>query len=504
MNEPNKLFAIDLCRGRLSNLLEYDDEELWSVLQQLPDPVRHFLYDLKTPLPIPKSKKAITRGLADSTPAPTEKLFSGVTWKDVDLGNAAEVLPIVIDLGGESIKIGFSGHDLPSFFIPAVTGSLRKEFEDNSICMNSTGRSVAAYTIPGRPKNSYIGHDALSSRAILNLTWPLKDPLNVEWDSVEKLLSYAFYECLHVAPEEHPVIFVNQQPFQPKTFNEKLKQICFEMFNNPAYYNAIPPVMSLYSTGRTTGCVLDMGSSGYSIVPVYEGYAISTAVYRSRISEETVFDYFSKLFLEENSELVDVPPTVLANIKKQVCCFALDRQQLSLERKGTLSDGTTFIAKKCRLAPEIYHDPRLIESDEPSLVEAVRKVYDQVDIDCRKDVFQNFVVTGGPTLYQNFVKRFQSELLRAFPDARQFLADIIETYSPKENYLCRLPAEVVKNIISFLPRPNVCLLAYKEREISSWIGGSILSSMNSFQQMWISKEEYDECGPGVLACRKCF
>ena len=38
---------------------------------------------------------------------------------------------------------------------------------------------------------------------------------------------------------------------------------------------------------------------------------------------------------------------------------------------------------------------------------------------------------------------------------------------------------------------------------SVWIGGSILASLSTFQQMWISKQEYDESGPSIVH-RKCF
>merc|ERR1712130_869178 len=42
-----------------------------------------------------------------------------------------------------------------------------------------------------------------------------------------------------------------------------------------------------------------------------------------------------------------------------------------------------------------------------------------------------------------------------------------------------------------------------ERKYSVWIGGSILASLSTFQQMWTSKQEYDECGPSIVH-RKCF
>ena len=47
------------------------------------------------------------------------------------------------------------------------------------------------------------------------------------------------------------------------------------------------------------------------------------------------------------------------------------------------------------------------------------------------------------------------------------------------------------------------IIAPPERKYSVWIGGSILASLSTFQQMWISKPEYDEAGPSIVH-RKCF
>ncbi|KHN12240.1 Actin-related protein 4 [Glycine soja] len=41
-----------------------------------------------------------------------------------------------------------------------------------------------------------------------------------------------------------------------------------------------------------------------------------------------------------------------------------------------------------------------------------------------------------------------------------------------------------------------------ERRFSVWIGGSILASLGSFQQMWFSKSEYEEHGASYIQ-RKC-
>merc|ERR1712025_344903 len=52
------------------------------------------------------------------------------------------------------------------------------------------------------------------------------------------------------------------------------------------------------------------------------------------------------------------------------------------------------------------------------------------------------------------------------------------------------------------PSMKIKIVAPPERKYSVWIGGSILSSLSTFQQMWISKQEYDESGPAIVH-RKC-
>ena len=49
-------------------------------------------------------------------------------------------------------------------------------------------------------------------------------------------------------------------------------------------------------------------------------------------------------------------------------------------------------------------------------------------------------------------------------------------------------------------RVRVC--ARPERKYSIWIGGPILSSLSAFEQMWISKEEYNEFGPAIVHCKR--
>ncbi len=50
---------------------------------------------------------------------------------------------------------------------------------------------------------------------------------------------------------------------------------------------------------------------------------------------------------------------------------------------------------------------------------------------------------------------------------------------------------------------RIMIIAPPERKYSAWIGGSILASLSTFKQMWISQQEYEETGPSIVH-RKCF
>lgn len=60
-----------------------------------------------------------------------------------------------------------------------------------------------------------------------------------------------------------------------------------------------------------------------------------------------------------------------------------------------------------------------------------------------------------------------------------------------------------KEVTALAPNSmTVKIVAPPERKYSVWIGGSILASLSTFEDMWITKAEYDESGPAIVH-RKC-
>lgn len=248
----------------------------------------------------------------------------------------------------------------------------------------------------------------------------------------------------------------------------------FEKFHTLGVFIANESVLSLFSSGHTTGLVIDSGSAVTYAVPTYEGHSLPHATGHSILGGRDVTDKLMELLSERGHHFGSPKEIdVLNYVKEQFAFIAIDYEQemrtnrYNLDKDYQLPDGrvVTIGNERFRCTEILF---QLEPSDHYCIQKMTQDSINKCDSDLHCELYNNIVLAGGNTFLTGFKERMQKEILSLAPQGTK-----VKVATPPQ----------IKH--------------------SKWMGGSILASQPTFEQLCISKEEYDEFGP-LIVHRKCF
>ena len=382
--------------------------------------------------------------------------------------------------------------------------------------------SDSAAAAPASGRDLHVGHFALNYRRDgMEVVSPfdVKTGLLDDWDLVENIWGYTLKDRLQINPTEHPVLLAEPN-FNSKACREKSLEVLFEKFQPPAVFLSKNACLSSYSAGRPTSLVIDVGYETSVAAAVHDGYLLEKSVSRSRVGGQLLTECmqkcvegkgikvkprytFKRVESKQNKGSFDVKELedykgnttesyhkwsveqIVSDLKETVC--RVSENTFNEEEHANiptvnyeLPDGTEVHIGSDRFkVPEVLFNPGLVSTFPDaqtisnmgsmplqSVTSLVMESIAKVDVDVRKELYSGIILAGGTSMVPNIRERLEREGLEQAPGQAR-----------------------VKVIAS----QNVM-----ERKFGVWIGGSILASLGSFQQCWMSKQEYEEKGAALI------
>eukprot|EP01038_Epipyxis_sp_PR26KG_P006811 gene6811-9327_t len=458
-----------------------------------------------------------------------------------------DVGALVADIGSFATRIGFAGDDLPKAYFPSAIGVINND------------RTIEEPSVV-KTENDYF-FDISKYRSNMAICCPVQDGLVADWDLLEKIWDYSLTNCLKVDMKNTPVLAM-EKPYNSPVARQKLTEFMFETYNIPAFFLAKDSVLSCYACGKTSGLVVDFGSSGTVISPVVDGWVDMKGLNRSLIGGRLLDSYVSTLikksvqtrmysstsnisnnynYLRPNFRIIKK-----VNVDSPKGISVTDNTELGTVHKSYDSYMNLELSRDFKESVSRMADSTVIDTD-PRFTNIPLIPYELpdgtvVDVGIERFQLPELFIDSSPLLnnniyvnniinnqdFINMTYHYNKELepIKPLPGSMESLPKLIlesilrsdhDQYSVLASNIVltgggscfdgisdRLKLSLDQLIHTTAPSWKVKLTSLNENErmLCPWLGGSILASLDSFHEMWISKQEYEEFG-SLVVDRKC-
>merc|ERR1712159_400150 len=398
---------------------------------------------------------------------PSSNSFGGS--KGAPSGEFGGLKCVVIDTGSGTTKVGYAGEDAPRNFFPSITARSR-----------------------GQDKTLYVGHQVAQAPPDSKLApkHPIVRAVPEDWSALGLLWEHALQNELEANADDMALVLTDAPmsvdcSTQVDENRRKMGEKAFEELGVKAITIGCQPVLSLFSTGRTTGCVVEVGEGASFTVPVFDGLILQHAVLRQELAGQDITSCLLKTLIDRNLPFAKNSHDLACTIKEKVCYVASDFESEGLRynqnaegmsRSYELPDTSVITVGPDRYkCPEILFQPELLGADAVGM-QGLHKLcassIGKIDTEeLRTAMFENVVLSGGSSMLPGIGDRMQNEVSALATDGA-----------------------------------TVSVITDSQRKYAAWVGGSMLGSLPTIKDILITKDDYDEgrtSGEDVIA-KRCF
>eukprot|EP01126_Amoeba_proteus_P006237 TRINITY_DN12179_c0_g1_i1.p1 TRINITY_DN12179_c0_g1~~TRINITY_DN12179_c0_g1_i1.p1 ORF type:complete len:552 (-),score=108.99 TRINITY_DN12179_c0_g1_i1:248-1903(-) len=391
------------------------------------------------------------------------------------LQHSTEPRTLVVDLGSNTIKVGWAGDYNPVLIFPSIVGVVN---------WTPTPVGYDLYPYYGR-----IGHvEPFGGQA----------SLTTHWNEVERIFDYILEKLGVISDETNILVSLpTVSPYNdPSNYDMMSKFSCliFEKYSFLGGTFCTREALSMYGSGKTTGMVIHSGHRTTKVVPVYEGSSMLDIAHPYYFSGSHLNEYLATLLAERELTFNSVvEKCLLQDIKEKLCYVSLDPSKEDQEKEkdkekeegkgqkekekqdeGKINEDlytcphflppTARVQTDYSLGEERWKCPEKMFGDE--YTRGIQHIfYDALysatyaNPELVQSYCGNIVLSGGSTKFPGFPERIRNEISALIPE-------------------------------SFNVSTNV--FAHPARQMQIWRGGSIFASMNPPA---LNLERFQELGP---------